>query len=344
MKSLELKKASLKIIAQEAGVSMMTASRALNGTGYVATATKEQICAIADKYKYRPNLLIRGVQTGRTMNVGVIFPADLGFYTKVLEGIHDELLSRNYSIQLSLIHQHLGEKAIQQERQQILRLLDLRVDGIILRPVNDQASDLYFKEIFERNIPLVTIDRKLGKAHCDYVGSNDFEAGKLAAEYLINKGHRNILLVATGNVVSTGRDRRDGFVSVASESRDVILTIINENDFEYHEKDAEKALSKHPEITAAFCVSDSFAAELYNTAFHQGLKIPDDLSILGFGNLETGPYLRPPLSTFEQHPFKIGQIAAQRLIKQMDPDSTNGRKIQRTVSADLVERQSVIHR
>ncbi len=341
MKIQNRQKVSLKFIAQKAGVSLMTASRALNGTGHIARATEERIQIIAEKYKYRPNLLIRGVQTGRTMNIGVIFPADLGFYTNVLEGLHDELLASNYSIQLSLIHQHLGEHAIRQEHQQILRLLDLRVDGIILRPVNDDASDLYFKEVFERNIPLVTIDRKLENVHCDALGTNDFKAGQQAAEYLITKGHRNILLAATGDIVSTGRERRNGFLSSAEKVKGVHVSIINETDFKHHENEARNALTSHPEITAAFCVTDILAAGLYNTALKLGIRIPKDLSVLGFGNLGMGPYLNPPLSTFDQHPAKIGKAAAQLLVKRINSTSEKKRAQQKTISADILERQSV---
>jgi len=336
------KQISLKAIALEAGVSTMTASRALNGTGHVSEATSARIQQIAEKHKYRPNLLIRGVQTGYTMNVGVIFPEDLGFYTEVLAGVHNTLLEHNYSIQLSLIKHHFGEPAIQQEHRQILRLLDLRVDGIILRPVNDNASDLYFKEIFERNIPLVIIDRKLEKVHCDFVGSNDFEAGQQAAEFFISKGHKKLLLVAAGDVVSTGRDRRNGFLSVAGGIKGVEVSVINETDFNYHEEDALMALKKKPGITAAFCVKDNLAAGLYSTAFKLGIKIPEDLSILGFGNLEMGLYLSPPLSTFEQYPFKLGNEAARLLIKHMDSSARKNRPQKKIVAAKLLDRKSVI--
>lgn len=332
---------SLKKIAQEAGVSVMTASRALNGTGAVASATAERIRAIAERYKYRPNLLIRGVQTGRTMNVGVILPAELGFYTRVLEGIHNELLDQRYSIQLSLIKADLGEEAIRQEHEQILRLLDLRVDGILLRPVNDHASDLYFKEVFERRVPLVTLDRRLEKAHCDFVGSNDAAAGKQAAQFLIDRGHRHILLVATGDMVSTGRDRRDGFMACARKHPNVEVTVINEQDFHYHEEDAELALREHPSITAAFCINDLLAAGLYRTAAKHGLRIPDDLSVLGFGNLELSEFLTPPLSTFDQHPVKLGHAAAQRLIERMRADPSSEPPAKTVIAADPIHRGSI---
>lgn len=344
MKIQDGQKASLKIIAKEAEVSLMTASRALNGTGYVAETTRERIQKIADKYKYRPNLLIRGVQTGRTMNIGVILPADLGFYTHVLEGIHNELLNNKYSIQLSLIQNHLGADAIRQEQAQLMRLLDLRVDGIILRATNDQASDLYFREVFERDIPLVTIDRKLEDVHCDYVGTNDYDSGRCAAEYLIGKGHRHILLVATGDMISTGRDRRDGFVDYAATIKGSQITVINENDFKYHEEDARQALTAHPEITAAFCVKDTFAAGLYKTAAELGRKIPEDLSVLGFGDLELCPYLMPPLSTFDQHPVDLGKTAARQLLKRIQSEKKQTRSSKKIIPADLLERQSVINR
>lgn len=332
---------SLKKIALEAGVSIMTVSRALNGTGSVAPETAERIRAIAKKHKYRPNLLIRGIQTGRTKNIGIILPAEIGFYTKVLEGIHDHLLNNGYTIQLSLIKQDLGEEAVRQEHEQILRLLDLRVDGMILRPVNDNASDLYFKEVAERHVPLITLDRRLEKAHCDFVGSNDAAAGEQAARYLLSKGHRHILLVATGDTVSTGRDRRDGFAAIARTCTDVTLTIINENDFHYHEPDAEEALCNHPEITAAFCINDLLAAGLYKTAAKLGRRIPEDLSVLGFGNLEIGNYLMPSLSTFDQHPLQLGRTAAEQLIQRMKIDSANTQPASRLIPADLIERDSL---
>ncbi|MFA5689101.1 MAG: LacI family DNA-binding transcriptional regulator [Kiritimatiellales bacterium] len=331
----------MKAIAQEAGISIMTASRALNGTGHVAKDTAERIRQIANRHKYRPNLLIRGVQTGCTMNIGVIFPADIGFYTEVLAGIHDTLLKHEYSIQLSLIKQHLGELAIRQEHQQLLRLLDLRVDGIILRPVNDDASDIYFKEVFERGVPLVTIDRNLEKVHCDFVGSNDFEAGQQAATFLMSKGHRKFLLVASGDIVSTGRDRRDGFLSIASKTKDVEVSVINETDFEYHDDDVLAALKNNPEITAAFCVKDSFAAGLYNTVLKSGFKIPKDISILGFGNLDMGPYLNPPLSTFDQHPVELGNVAAKLLLKRIQHSPAKLRWQNKIIPADILNRQSI---
>ncbi len=319
----------------------MTASRAINGTGYVAQVTIARIKKIADKHRYRPNLLIRGVQTGRTMTIGVIFPADLGFYTNVLEGIHDELLANQYGIQLSLVKKHFGAQAAQQEHDQILRMLDLRVDGIILRPVNDNATSLYFKEVFKRKIPLVTIDRKLEKVQCDFAGSDDFYAGKKAAEYLIEQGHRDILLVATGDSVSTGRERRDGFLAFTKEqAKKIRVVVINEPDFKHHEPEVLRALTTHPGITAAFCVSDTLTPGLYHTAGKLGKKIPGDLSILGFGNLEFGPYLSPALSTFDQHPDCIGKTAVEMLLKRLG-SQTPGKYHRNLIPADLLLRDSV---
>lgn len=313
--------ASLKKIATMTGVSMMTVSRALSGKGVVAADTLENIKKIAQELRYRPNQLIRGIQTGRSQMIGVIFPTVLDFYQGVLSGIYDHLSENNYSPLINLVHGHQGKAAMEQERAILHRMIDLRVDGIILRPVNDEASQVYFEEIVDRKIPIVVIDRKLPQFPCDFVGTDDFMGGKEAAQILIGEERKNLLLVWAGKEVSTSRERAGGFRSVIQKSKKAHLQEINCGDFFASSETLLKsllALSELKKIDGIFCVNDRIG--WMTSQVLQKLRPKDfqQVRIIGFGNLGSNYPLASTISTFDQQTPMIGRKAAELLLQRIN--------------------------
>ena len=141
---------SQKRIAEEAGVSIMTVSRVLRGKEDVAEATRERVLEVAGKYGYRPNLLVRGIQTGKTGTIGVLLPP-FPFYDELLSGIHDELVQADHvPINIWSASDAVDQSIDAHEVTQIHRLLDRRVDGVILKPVDEAVSDDYLREVWER--------------------------------------------------------------------------------------------------------------------------------------------------------------------------------------------------
>ena len=311
----------MRVIAEEVGLSMMTVSRVLNGNGKVAPATAQRIREVVERLKYRPNRLVRGMQTGRTGLVGVVMPAGIGnFYGLILSGIHDYFAGRDASILLSQVHGDQGEGAIEDERKALHRLVELRVDGIILRPVKDEATPVYFEEILGRGIPMVVIDRHLPNFPCDFVGTDDVGGGEEAATRLIARGLKRLLLVTAGETVGTSRDRAAGFRNhLKSSGADVSLDILDCPDFSPNEElILEQLTTLGKSVDGIFAVSDNLAIGCFRALRRLNLRIPEDVALIGFGSIGTSEGYAFPFSTFDQHPELIGKTAGELLGERID--------------------------
>ena len=188
------RQATLTDIARKADVSVSAVSRILAGKRLESftASTIERVRAIGAEMRYRPNSLIRGIQTGKTGLVGVVGFAHGNFYGEVMTGIHDELITQDRVpiVVWSSVDSPMNKGRT--ELEQIHALVDLRVEGIILKPVVYGSTDTYFHEILERNIPLVVVDRSLPGTNCCYVGSDDNSGIALIMDHLKELKHRQI--------------------------------------------------------------------------------------------------------------------------------------------------------
>jgi len=177
---------TLKDIATQAGVSQAAVSIALGSTGRISAATRERILSIAADLGYRPNLLVQGIQTGRTQTIGVLMHFATGFEALLFEGIHDALSARNHVPIVLCRNEH------RDELKQIHSLLDRRVDGVLIRPVADAIWEDHLSEVQERNVPVVAMVTEIQAKvpHIDFVGTNDRQGARLVAEHLLELGHR----------------------------------------------------------------------------------------------------------------------------------------------------------
>ena len=334
----------MRTIADEAGVTLTTVSRIIShaeGKYKYAAKTRKRVLDIAERLKYRPNALVRGMQTGRTGTAGVMVPPD-GFYSEVVVGIHEELFNNDTIMLLSWNHRSINNREEKMERQIIHQMIDRRVDGIILRPSSEDFARSYFEEIWERDIPLILIDRHLSGIDTDFVGTEDLAGGKMAAEHLLALGHRNLLFSGARSSISTSRLREEGFRRVLSETPNAFCRSLYEDQRHMMTADLINellALLKSKERpTGLFCYNDFFAHQAVSAVRQAGFSVPGDLSILGFGNqptLEGGI----PLTTFDQHPGRIGQLAARMYLNRINnqkDDST----LTELVMPDLIMRAS----
>ncbi len=336
---------SLRKVAVEAGVSIATVSRILHRgeAALFATETSKRVIAAAEAAGYRPNLLMRGAVTGRTRTVGVMVPNSGFFYPAMVEGIHDELSDHDYAVLLSWNKESLPPADSDRERQIIHRMVDRRVDGIILRPTHDNVSDLYFRELWERRIPLVAVDRELSGVQCDFAGTDDIAGGRMAAQYLLEQGHRRLGQLAAPEQVSTGRDRRCGFEQAVREyGHGASCLTVQSTEFHKIYREALDLLRGEPRVTAVFCPSDEAAEELYKAAVELRLRIPQDLSVIGFADLPLARYLQPGLTTVQQYPHQIGRRAAQLLLAALEENTAERACRKERIMPKLVTRASVL--
>lgn len=307
---------SMKDIAAQAGVSIMTVSRVLNGTGYASSKTSEHIRKIAEEMKYRPNRLVRGLQTGRTGMIGLMLPRDLAYYRDLLIGAHDYFCSNDSAIITSLVEGNMGEQALNDERRKLHRLVDLRVEGVIIRPMNEEASAAYFEEVVERGMPMVAVDRQFSQFACDFVGTDDRLGGRMAAELIAQRKPERVLILSAGSNISTSRDRVAGFREFFKNGN----CDIHEhafNSFYATEAEMKAVLKKHLPIDAIFCVGDLLAIRCLRILQKMKVSVPEDTGIVGFGNLGLPEDLGARITTFDQNPALVGQKAAELITSRI---------------------------
>jgi DNA-binding LacI/PurR family transcriptional regulator len=319
----------------------MTASRALNGRGGVAEETKRRVLAAVKKLKYRPNRLVRAVMGGRSGTIGVMVPLGSWFLAQVVRGIHDGLAEQRY---LPVVHFHgdgPGARRDEAELDYLHRLIEQRVDGVIFVPSDESVSQMYLSEVWERGLPLVSVDRRLPRTNADFSGTDDEAGGRLVAEYLLSLGHRRIAHISGEPCMSTYAGRRRGFEGVVRERDDVA----------YQFADCERGectdvvrviLGSKDRPTAIFTASDSMAAHVYATAKELGLRIKRDISVVGFGDLSDFYWLRPKLTTVNQDPVRIGTEAARLVLDRLEGRCPSAKPRESRVKPHLCIRESAV--
>ncbi len=223
------------------------------------------------------------------------------------------------------------------ERKIIHQLIDRRVDGVILRPSCEAFERSYFEEIWEREIPLILVDREMSKVSTDFVGTDDEAGGRAAAQHLIELGHRHLLFIGSSELVSTSRHREKGFRDLLSETPNAYGRSLNLDAAGFDEQ-LDQLLKQDDRPTAIFCYCDPVAERVATGLLERGLNIPGDISLIGFGHQASGhcPIL---ITTFDQHPALIGKTAADLDLQRVEEGLADSTRQER-IPADLVIRNS----
>lgn len=317
-------------IARHAGVARTTVSLALRGGDGLTPETISRVMAAAAELGYRPNNLVSALRSGRTRMVGVMVPPFDSYWADVLHGIHDGLTDRDY-VPLALWSQYRQPQTDEdQEMRQIERLIEWRVDGAILWPWFANLYQTHISELKRRDLPLVTIDSALPESfHSDAVLSDEALGAKAIAGHLLGLGHREILHFGGPESEAWSRDRRACFESEIRRTPGVKLHHVELLMTGSRMDQMKDALAALPQVTAVFCATDGIAEEVYEIAAETGRSIPGDLSVVGYGNVDFGSRLNPPLTTVRHRPYRMGQAAAKLVIDRIEAETTSATIIER---------------
>lgn len=338
----------LKDVATEAKVSISAASRILRGQGErYSKDTRERVMTAAQKLGWRQNLLVSGMQTGQTRTIGVMIPPFDSFWVGVLDGIHTTLAKSDF-LPITVWPggwRELGAFEAQKEEgfELIGRLLDRRVEGLILWPTYAVAYREHFRDLRSQAIPVGVIDYTYATdALTDVVEADDRKGAIAVADYLLKKGHRRIACLSTREIESQtwAVRRREAFEARIdrrkyAECRSWRLNSAGDNGREV----ATEILTSKFSPTAVFCVSDHEAKFIYAAAENLGISIPGDLSVIGFNNLDFSQMLQPTLTTMELDSELMGRQVAKLVIQRLDNRNQDLAVVK--VEAKLVERGSV---
>lgn len=339
-------------IARLAGVSRPTVSLVLSGDSGPSAATQRKVLAVAKRLGYRPNLLVRGIKSGRSQTVGLMVPPIDSYWSEVLYGLHDELVAAEYSPILMWAHHsavklpNYNSRRVANEESSdglkvIYQMLDRRVDAVVLWPPFALLYEQYIHEFLQRKVPVVTIDHDLPpEFHADSVSADDRAGGKLAAQHLLDLGHRKLAHLTGYLRDSWARDRRDTFEETVRATPGASCTTVELTSDSPVAEMAEELLRGKNRPTAVFAATDWVASDVYKAAAKVGLKIPRDLSVVGFADLNFSAWMQPALTTVRPDSYKIGRLAAAQAVARVEGKvkEIKGQKIQ--VPVDLVVRSS----
>jgi LacI family transcriptional regulator len=305
----------MKDIARDLGVSVITISKVLRNHPDVGDETRERVLARVKELDYRPNLAARSLVTGRTYLVGLVVPDLLHpFFAEIAKSLSDVLRESGYYLIISS-----SEEDPELEEQEINHLLARRLDTLIIASCRSNV-DLFFR-IEKQQTPYVLIDRSLPGLSANFVGVDDEAAGMLATGHLIDIGCKKIAHIR-GPETNPGIRRMEGYKRALLQaglkvSNDYIITE-RKGDVGTKHRGAEamgQLMSLKPRPDAVFCFNDPLAMGAMNYALDQGLRIPEDIAIIGCGNLHYDDSLRVPLSSIDQHSRTIGKEAARLALR-----------------------------
>jgi len=320
--------ATLKDVAKEVGVSIATVSYVLNDTGTVSKDVSNKVRAAVKKLGYRPNKKAQAMKTGVSNSIGLILP-DLTnpFFPELAQKI--EIMARKKGFTVILFNT-LNKDDLEEEGFNILE--QHGVDGIIWCPASN-TTPKYLKTI---SSPIVVVDRPI--KGFDTVQSDYKQGGALLSEYVNNSGHKNIALISGLQNIESAKQRRLGFIE--NLSSDIKIDWEIEEAFSMELSDSAKEKLEENKATLIVCADDVIAIGAINTLDNFGVKVPLDVSVLGFDNIPWSKVVRPQLTTINQPIASISREAVNLLVNKIqEPDPTVKTIV---LGVDLIERDSSI--
>ncbi|MBE3559722.1 MAG: LacI family DNA-binding transcriptional regulator [Ktedonobacteraceae bacterium] len=329
---------SLAEIAARAGVSLATASRALNGKGGVKPGTRERILAIAREFNYSPSMVARGLATTRTDTIGFVVhqrhaPFDLDpFYPIIMHGVVTELAHHGYHLLLSLVN----DEQLKSD-EHFKPIVENRVDGIIV--VGPDIPPRFILQLRQQGIPLLLVDNMMTSVAVDSVNSDDVRGGWQATEHLQQHGHRTIVaLLGPAHWHSSARRGQGYSEAMAAAGLPTHLFHASDTTVETGKQLIKEALATVPDLTAVFAVNDAMALGAMQVLAQQQRKVPEDVALIGFDDTNFSALTEPSLSTIRVFKNELGRLAARRMLDILS--ETDNPPVQTLVATELIPRRS----
>lgn len=311
---------TLKDIARDLGVSVITVSKALRNHSDISEQTKARVLKRVQELNYRPNLAARALVTGRTNMIGFVIPDLLNsFFSEIVRGVAGALRNTGYTIVVTS-----SEQDPKLERQAVEQFITRRVDMLLIASTHWTVE--MFRRIEEAGIPYILIDRSFVGLAAHFVGVNDEEVGALATQHLIDTGCKRVAHIG-GPAISPLLGRLEGYKrALAKNGLPVDTDLIMSTDRAEELGDApaytatQILLGQNPRPDGIFCYNDVAAYGAIAAVLDAGLRIPEDVSVIGCGNLLYNKFVRVPLTSVDQQSNVIGQRAAKLALQLIEAD------------------------
>lgn len=334
------KRVTMQDIANETGLSSASVSYVLNGKEGVSEQRRKLVMDAVKKLGYVSNYAARSLAMNSSKLIGVCSPQteeenrlmfDNPFYSELMNNIEYECRLRGYHVIISGSDVDESYMNLAQKRS---------LDGII---IIGSYSQEFYKEFQNSNFPVVLVDTYFDSDEFSNVRINDEEGGYIATKYLLKYGHKNVAFVS-GTITDCGVTQRrfEGYKRALSEfniefNSDYVYP--SSVSFESGREQAKKIITKNKDITAIMCTADVIAVGVSKQLSDMGVKIPDDISIIGFDNLKISKYTSPSITTVSQNIEEKGKVAVEMILSQIEKDEKIGKTV--VLPVEIIERKSV---
>jgi len=329
---------TIKDIAKMLGVSPSTVSRALKDHPDISEETRNLVKTFAEKVKYRPNALALSLRKQKTNTLGLVIPEIVHhFFSSVISGMEDLAYGEGYTMMICQSNENFYREVIN-----LQALLDHRVDGLLVSISKTTREFNHLHNALDSGIPMVFFDRICDEIDTDRVITDDFEGARIATTHLIETGCQKILHLAAPRHLLIGKNRYEGYVQALKNHKiplDENLVLKCDTREEVMSM-RQHILTLAPQIDGIFGVNDSTAIAVMQVLQENGYRIPEDISVVGFGDGPIATIASPPLTTLEQKGYEMGREAVRLLIQRLENPSAMINNQTKIITPSLVRRKT----
>lgn len=327
---------TIKDIAHELGISISTVSRALHNQPDVNKETRKAVLELAEKLDYHPNKVALSLLKKNSNTIGVLVPNFDYFFSTAIQGIDEAALEAGYTVMVCQSNESYGKEMVN-----LKRLLESRVDGFIISVSSETQVADHFKKIQDKGIPMILFDREINGLQSPKVLLNNFEGGYIATKHLLEQGYSRIAFLGGPEKMLISNQRFEGYKAALNESGIKInLKFIEHGDFsqDYAFVTTEELLRAKQKPDAIFAMSDRLAIGAMLAIKKTGLRIPQDIGLMGFNNDPITSIVTPTISSIDQPAFEMGKTAARIFIQMIHNHEVTAENI--ILKPKLVVRES----
>ena len=331
---------TIKDLARELKISASTVSRALKNHPDISEETKRAVHELAQKLNYQPNAVALSLKQRRSNTIGVIIPEIVHyFFSSVISGIEDVAYDAGFNV---IICQ--SNERYEREVANAKTLFASRVDGILVSISKETEDFQHLYNLRNNNVPMVFYDRIVPGLQADQVIIDDFDAAYRVTRHLIDSGRKRIAHFAGPQKLLIGRQRKDGYLKAVNEAGlEIDQNLIIEADtFEKARLAVMRLINEKREFDGIFAVNDLTAIGAMQTIQKRGIKIPEQVAVVGFSDGRFSGITEPTLTSVDQHGYEMGSIATQMLLKRIAAKDNDYPFETRVLNANLIVRGSSI--
>lgn len=332
---------TMQDIADRLGISKSTVSRALKNHPDISTETKKAVMALAKELDFEPNSLALSLRQNKSFIIGIIVPEIVhDFFANVISGVQAVAYEAGYNVMICI-----SNERYEQELKDTRALLASRVDGLLLSITRETQDFAHIEKIQSKGVPLVFFDRAPDSIQASRVVTDDFDGAFKATEHLIQQGCRHIAHLAGPNNLQLSQKRLGGYLSALAKydipKREELILDCSHGSIEEGEEITLELLDSGLPVDAIFGNNDMAAIGAIKAIRKRGLRVPEDIAVVGFSDWKLASLVDPPLTSVAQSGFEIGKAATELLLEEIRlPKDVSPRLTAQVVPSELVVRES----